>query len=82
MRASVIALVLLLSFTVTPAHAYLGPGMGVGALAVMFSIVGAIFLALFAVIWYPIKRLLRRGKSDALAETPVNEDRSAKRPRG
>ena len=42
-------------------HAYIGPGMGAGALAVIFGVLGAIFLGLFAILWYPFKRLF--GKS-------------------
>lgn len=44
----------------SPAHAYLGPGMGAGTIGVVLGIIGAFFLALFAVIWYPFKRMLRR----------------------
>ncbi len=51
----------------TPAHAYLGPGMGAGTLAVVFGIFASIFLGLFAVIWYPLKRRLRRGREARLA---------------
>jgi hypothetical protein len=56
-------------------------GMGVGAIVVMFSIVGAIFLALFAVIWYPIKRLLRRVKPGGNAEPSVKKGGSAQGPK-
>ncbi len=44
------------------AHAYVGPGLGTGALGVILGVIGSVFLALFAIIWYPIKRLLRRRK--------------------
>lgn len=48
----------------TPAMAYIGPGMGAGAVAVVFGVIGSIFLAIFAVLYYPIKRMLRnRGAS-------------------
>jgi len=42
--------ILLFSLLIMPltAHAYIGPGMGAGALAVIFGIMGAIFLGLFA----------------------------------
>jgi hypothetical protein len=55
--------------------------MGVGAIVVMFSIVGAIFLALFAVIWYPIKRLLRRVKPGGNTEPSVKKGGSAQGPK-
>lgn len=44
------------------ALAYIGPGVGAGAIGAVLGVIGSIFLALFAVIWYPIKRLLKRGK--------------------
>jgi hypothetical protein len=43
-----------------PALAYIGPGASVGVLATVMGILVAISLALFALLWYPIKRLLRR----------------------
>jgi len=45
-----------------PAQAYIGPGMGAGTLAVVLGILASIVLAFFAVLWYPIKRLLKRSK--------------------
>ena len=46
-----------------PTHAYIGPGMGAGALAVALGVLGSIFLALFAVIYYPVKRMLKQRKT-------------------
>lgn len=45
-----------------PAHAYIGPGMGAGAIATALGVLGAIFLAILAVIYYPIKRLIKGRK--------------------
>lgn len=45
------------------AQAYIGPGVASGALAAVVGVLGAIFLALFAVIYYPIKRMLKRRKA-------------------
>ena len=42
-------------------HAYIGPGLGVGTIAVALGFVGSIFLALFAVLYYPIKRMIKKG---------------------
>lgn len=47
------------------AQAYIGPGAGVGAIAAALGVLGAIFLALLAVIYYPIKRLLKRRRTGA-----------------
>jgi hypothetical protein len=39
-----------------PAQAYMGPGLGMAALAGSFGVIGSLILALFAVVWYPVKR--------------------------
>ena len=53
---------LLMMLLATPVHAYIGPGAGVGAIAVVLGIIAAIFLAFVAILWYPIKRLYRNWK--------------------
>lgn len=50
----------LLALTPATAHAYLGPGLGMGAIGVAFGVVGSILLGIVSVIWYPFKRLIRR----------------------
>lgn len=46
------------------AMAYIGPGVGAGAVAAVLGVIGSIFLAIVAVVYYPIKRLLKgKGKS-------------------
>ena len=42
------------------AQAYVGPGLGAGALSAVAGVIGAILLGLFSIIYYPIKRLMRR----------------------
>ena len=44
------------------AFAYVGPGMGGGFIIAVLGIFVAIFLALFAVIYYPIKRMINKKK--------------------
>ncbi|MFP4000234.1 MAG: hypothetical protein ACLFNW_12865 [Desulfobacterales bacterium] len=44
------------------AHAYVGPGLGAGTLAVIAGIFVSVFLAVFAVVWYPLKRILARAR--------------------
>lgn len=46
-----------------PASAYIGPGAGAGAIAIVFGVLGAVLMAIVAVVWYPIKRALRRSKT-------------------
>ena len=58
------------------AQAYIGPGAGVGAITAALGVLGAIFLALLAVIYYPIKRLLkRRRKGGGRGGSKVTESR-------
>lgn len=46
-----------------PAHAYIGPGLGVGVISAIFGIILAVGLAIFAIIWYPIKRMIKKKKT-------------------
>ena len=68
-----------------PAHAYIGPGAGVGAIAVTVAFLVGVVLLLAGLVWYPLKRVLKnRGKKketvatastlaqDAPADTDVN----------
>ena len=52
-----------LAVSAPAAEAYIGPGVGAGALAAVVGVVGSIFLALFAVIYYPIKRMMKKRKA-------------------
>ena len=49
----------------TPVLAYIGPSLSGGAVAATLGIVGSILLALFGVIYFPIKRALKRRKEAA-----------------
>jgi uncharacterized protein YneF (UPF0154 family) len=42
------------------ANAYVGPGLGTGALGVILGILASVLIALFAVFWYPAKKLYKR----------------------
>jgi hypothetical protein len=57
-----IILIVLLLFFNSPASAYIGPGMGGGVIAAVFGIIGAILLALFGILYYPIKRMIKNRK--------------------
>ena len=48
--------------TNTSSFAYLGPGVGGGVIAATIGIIVAIFAALFGLIWFPVKRLLKKRK--------------------
>jgi uncharacterized membrane protein len=60
MRKLTFLLALQAFIAATPAYAYIGPGAGAGTIAVVFGVISAVFLALFAILWYPFKRLIKR----------------------
>lgn len=58
-----ILLIVLMTFLMTipqVAEAYIGPGAGIAAIGTVLALIGGIFLAILAFIWYPIKRLLAK----------------------
>ena len=68
-RSLVLALGLLLA-AASPALAYVGPGVGLSAIGAALAFVGAMILAVVGFIWYPIKRLLLRGRTRKTSQTP------------
>ena len=44
----------------TSANAYIGPGMGVGAMLGILAVIFVILLTLIAIVYYPIKNLLKK----------------------
>jgi len=60
----------------TIALAYIRPGLGAGALAMILGILGPIMLALFAIFWYPFKRILKRRKRKRTGELRQADDPS------
>lgn len=56
-----------------PTYAYIGPGMGGGLILAIIGFVLAFFLALWGVIYYPIKRSLRNRKEKrTLSKKSIN----------
>lgn len=53
---------LILALQPVAALAYIGPGVGAGAIAAVLGVLGSILLAIIAVVYYPIKRMLKGGK--------------------
>ena len=56
-----IIVIALLSIS-NPASAYLGPGVGGGLIVGVIGVIGALLIALFGVLYYPIKRALKNRK--------------------
>ena len=64
MNKSVIFLMLSCLFLIPlSSHAYIGPGMGGGVIAITLGFIGAIFLALFGILYYPIKRVIKKRRN-------------------
>jgi O-antigen/teichoic acid export membrane protein len=58
-----VCMILLISaFLADNAFAYVGPGLGLGAIGAFLGIIVAVFLAIVGVIWYPLKRIFRKLK--------------------
>jgi hypothetical protein len=67
------ALVLLFALWATSAQAYIGPGVGAGVLATVLTAIATFFLALFAIIYYPIKRFLKTRRKRSRSPTDRTE---------
>jgi hypothetical protein len=64
-RLLVLLEILCLALLPGQAFAYIGPGLGAGTLGAVLGLLGSIFLALFAFLWYPIKRMIfRKGREN------------------
>jgi hypothetical protein len=64
---------ILLFCLMTPAMAYVGPGLGLGAIGTFFGAIFAVFLAIVGLIWYPVKRLFNkkfRSGNNEVSEKP------------
>ena len=45
-------------------HAYIGPGLGIGALAVFFGLLLALVLSVYSIVSYPIRKILNKKNND------------------
>lgn len=67
-------LAILLLVGAQPALAYVGPGLGLGAIGAILGVGLSILLAILAVFWYPVKRLLGLGKKAKIKSEPSKEN--------
>lgn len=56
--------ILVLALCPFPAQAYVGPGAGLGAIAVTIAVLLGLVLLVVGFVWYPLKRMLRRRKAE------------------
>ena len=64
-----IILALVVMLTPGLAMAYIGPGTGLGAIAAFFALIAGVVLAIVGFLWYPLKRLLKKGKKEVTTES-------------
>ncbi len=72
-------------WTILPlaAHAYVGPGAGLGLLAALWGLVAAVGVAVLYVVMWPIRRMRRRRKAEqAAAEKAAQEPAPAQKTAG
>ncbi|HEY7640239.1 MAG TPA: hypothetical protein VH814_10980 [Steroidobacteraceae bacterium] len=58
-----------LLFCAAAAQAYVGPGLGLGVIGAIFGALLAVIMSIAGVVWYPIKRLLKKVNSARAADT-------------
>lgn len=62
------------------AQAYIGPGLGAGTVGVVLGILGSIFLTLLAIIYYPIKRMLKKRKEMGKQNIKIEDEKPGRSP--
>lgn len=64
----------LLALIASPAAAYVGPGAGISVLGSLLGILATIFVAIGAILFWPIRKLIKRRKAKKETEVPGNPD--------
>ena len=72
-RSALVALLVVMAPGIALAS-YLGPGLGLGLIGTALGVVGAIGLGIASILWYPVKRLVRR-----MRPAPANAPTSRRR---
>ena len=57
-----------------PSYAYIGPGMGGGVIAAIVGFFAAILLGLWGILYYPIKRALKKRKEKKMKLEDSNDE--------
>ena len=70
------ALTVLVALWAEPAAAYIGPGAGITMLGALWGVIVAVFLAIGAVLFWPIRVLLRKRRKAAPAGTVARDKAS------
>lgn len=72
-----ILLLMLTCFYSVNTYAYLGPGMAGGVLASIIGIIAAILIGFGAILYYPIKRALKKKQDSQEKEETDEEDEAS-----
>tara|TARA_Y100000768_G_C23818656_1_gene605412 strand:- start:297 stop:521 length:225 start_codon:yes stop_codon:yes gene_type:complete len=67
-------LFLFLFFISMPSYSYIGPGMGGGVIIAVIGFITAILLGIWGVLYYPIKRALKKRKDNKRDTNPSNNE--------
>ena len=67
-------LILFLCLISLPSYAYIGPGMGGGAIAAIIGFFAAILLGLWGILYYPIKRLIKNRKDNKKISKEIDHE--------
>jgi hypothetical protein len=70
------ALAVFVALWAEPAAAYIGPGAGITMLGALWGVVVAVFLAIGAVLFWPIRVLLRKRRKSTPAGTVARDKAS------
>lgn len=69
---TIVALAIILLAPLSPALAYIGPGAGISVVGSLLSIFATFFVAIGAIIIWPLRKLMKRRK--ALRESPPGQE--------
>ena len=67
-------LLLLILLTSIPSYAYIGPGMSGGVIAAIIGFIVAVFLGLWGILYYPIKRAIKRRRNKLVKQKNKIDD--------
>ena len=62
------------------ASAYIGPGAGISVLGSLLGIIAGVFIALFAVIAWPVRRMLKKRKARQAEQAQQNDRPAVEQP--
>jgi len=65
---------LFLALIASPVAAYVGPGAGISVLGSLLGILATIFVAIGAILFWPIRKLMRRRKAKKEIEVSGDTD--------